>query len=159
MRRRELLLSALGVFASRKFVSAERVAVQLQAGDYRHDISFQGDGRTGTITYWLGSLVPAFVGGAYYRTTVLERLRAAGVVEPNDPERNFFSTTARPDSFFKVITVRVNGISYRVKSESFRFRVNGRLPVGPEVSAGSHEIAADDVVGVELEPGGLAQVL
>ncbi|MBI4049921.1 MAG: hypothetical protein HY398_00555 [Candidatus Doudnabacteria bacterium] len=177
MQRREWLFSALGVLATGLPIAAEVIGrrvnprpdietVRLPAGDYWLDVGVDGDPLRGLVTYFYATLVPA-APDAFYGTRPLERLRASGMIEPNEPRQGFFPTRARPpdsdktepDAFFRIVTVRVGKDIYRIASEAFWFLVNGNLVLGSEVSAASFDIKPADTVSVVIAPGATGQLL
>lgn len=150
---------------SRQHISPRQYlpVMSFPAGDYT--LAVRGEGYP-DLRYLYATLSPNDA-GQYYPSSVMERLRAAGLIEPNNPETNFFSTRSMlpwdgapgNDAFFRVITFRAFGRAFRIESEAFLFLVNSELVVGDGVSAASFSLEPQDKVSVMLYPGATGRFL
>ena len=96
--------------------------------------------------------------GQHYNTTVLERLRSAGVIEPNDPLTEFVSVRSMRanDAFIETVSIRTPIKTIRVKGP-FVFTVDGTRIDND--SSSRYLIQPKNVVKIFLEPGKTGDVV
>lgn len=124
----------------------------LMAAEYLVDVQILGSPEKRSVSYFYMTLRPGFPEGVYYPTRVLERLRAAGIIQPNNPAQNQFFVTMTTDVFFQAVTVQAGDYLYTIESGGFWFLVNEELVFGNGVSVAGYDIEARSRVGITLAP-------
>ncbi len=169
MNRRELFAGVAGtLFGFQKRLTAENpIRIEPRAdivpiyevfGDFYTEIRLLRSG--GAVDYFYATLGTYHPKGKFYRTTVLERLRAAGLVEKNNPLGGFIAVTEMREAqpFIKVITLKTTEKFLAIEG-GWWFLVNKILVTGDEVNASQSIIEAREEVSITLAAGTTGKIL